>query len=340
MKPLVTIAVPTLERLEYLKEAVASALAQGYANVEVLVGVDGEPAREVVGWARESAAREPRVRVRENARRLGLAGNWNALADAARGEFLSIIGDDDRVLPDFVERLVSAIHSNGAAVAFSNHHVIDAAGRRLQEEGERATRDYGRHTLAAGVLADAAACAWRNSVPMSAALLRTSEVRRLRFKEDLNTPELELFVRLAQEGARFVFVPEYLAEYRTHARSATSAGLRSERLARYLMPMRVAPEVERYKRRLLAPMLVDAAGRCLRRGEREQAREFLRSEYYPRPFGGASARDALKGGAQRLCASLPASLGCALYRAARRAKLDIGSGLSGAAASERRGGEA
>lgn len=340
MKPLVTIAVPTLERLDYLKEAVASALAQSYTHVEVLIGIDGEPAREVVAWVRELAAREPRVRFQENARRLGLAGNWNALADAARGEFLSIIGDDDRLLPDFVERLVSAIQIGDAGVAFSNHHVIDAAGRRLEGEGERVTRAYGRHMLDAGVLKNAAVCVWRNSVPMSAALVRASDVRRLRFKEDLNTPELELFVRLAREGARFVFVPVYLAEYRTHARSATSAGLLSERLARYLLPMRVAPEVEEHKRRLLAPMLVDAVGRCLRRGEREQAREFLRSEYYPRPFGGASVRDALRGGVQRLCASLPASIGCALYRAARRAKSDVASGLLGAAALKRRGGEA
>jgi GT2 family glycosyltransferase len=340
MKPLVTIAVPTLERVDYLKEAVASALAQSYAHVEVLIGIDGEPAREVVAWARESAAREPRVRFQENARRLGLSGNWNALADAARGEFLTIIGDDDRLLPDFVEKLVSAIQFGDAAVAFSNHHVIDEAGRRLEAEGERVTRVYGRHTLGAGVVKDAAACVWRNSVPMSAALLRACDVRRLRFKEDLNTPELELFVRLAREGARFVFVPEYLSEYRTHARSATSAGLLSERLARYLLAVPVAPEVEEYKRRLLAPMLADAVGRCLRRGEREQAREFLRSEYYPRPFGGASMRDALRGGAQRLCASLPAPVGCALYRAARRAKADMGAGLFGVAARGTRGGEA
>jgi GT2 family glycosyltransferase len=340
MKPLVTIAVPTLERLDYLKEAVASALAQTYARVEVLVGIDGEPAREVVAWVRGRAAREPRVRFQENARRLGLAGNWNALADGARGEFLTIIGDDDRLLPDFVERLVSAVRLGDAGVAFSNHHVIDAAGRRLEAEGERATRAYGRHALDAGVVEDAAACVWRNSVPMSAALLRSRDVRRLRFKEDLNTPELELFVRLAREGARFVFVPGYLAEYRTHARSATSAGLLSERLAPYLLAVQVAPEVEQHKRRLLAPMLVDAVGRCLRRGEREQAREFLRSEYYPRAFGGASVRDALRGGVQRLCASLPASVGGALYRAARRAKSDVGPGLVGAAARVTRGGEA
>jgi glycosyltransferase involved in cell wall biosynthesis len=310
--PLVTIAVPTLDRLDYLKEAVASALAQSYLNVEVLVGIDG-PSPAVEEWARGVAEREPRVRWLRNARRLGLAGNWNALADAARGELLVIIGDDDRLLPGFVAALAGALQSFAGDVAFSNHHVIDAGGRRLEAEGERCTRAYGRDLLAGGVLTDAPAAVWRNSVPMSAALLRTGGVRRLRFKEDLNTPELELFVRMAGEGARFVFVPEYLAEYRTHPRSATAAGLRSERLAQYLLPLAVAPGAEEHKRRLLAPMLVNAVGRCLQRGERELARSFLQSDYYPRGV-------ALKGGVQRLCAALPAPVGRALDRAASRAR--------------------
>ena len=39
--PLVTIAIPTVERLPYLKEAVASALKQTYERIEVLIGDDG-----------------------------------------------------------------------------------------------------------------------------------------------------------------------------------------------------------------------------------------------------------------------------------------------------------
>jgi glycosyltransferase involved in cell wall biosynthesis len=334
--PLVTIAIPTLDRLGYLKEAVASALAQSYTNVEVLVGIDG-PSKEVEEWVRGVAAREPRVRFQRNARRLGLAGNWNALADAARGELLVIIGDDDRLLPDFAGRLAGAIDAD-AAVAFSNHHVIDAHGRRLEAEGERCTQVYGRRLLPAGTVSDAAAAVWRNSVPMSAAMLRTADVRRLRFKEDLNTPELELFVRLAHEGARFVFVPDYLAEYRTHPRSATTAGLSSERLARYLLAAPVAPGVEKYKRLLLSPMLVDAVGRCLQQGERELAQSFLKSDYYPRPRW--MLKDVLTGGVQRLCAALPAPVGCTLYRAARRAKTEVESSLRGATAAGRRRREA
>src|ERR1700761_5173663 len=75
MKPLVTIAVPTLERLHYLKEANASALAQSYLNVEEIVGGDGKE-EAINAWGSSIAAGEPRVRYQRNGRRLGLAGNW------------------------------------------------------------------------------------------------------------------------------------------------------------------------------------------------------------------------------------------------------------------------
>lgn len=317
---LVTIAIPTLERLDYLKEAVASARAQEYARVEILVGDDGrdEALRE---WCLAQAAADARVRYLRHERRLGLAGNWNALADAARGRYVSIIGDDDRLLPSFVGTLLEAATPT-TSVVFSNHYLIDERGRRLEAESAECTRAYGRDLLPAGRVADAAAAVWRNSVPISAALVRTADVRRLRFKEDLNTPEIELFVRLANEGGAFVFVPAYLSEYRTHARSATAAGLRSERLAPYLIGLPAPAGAEKQKRRFMAPLLADAVGRSLQSGDREAARGFLKSDYYPRLAGDGrgALKDLLRGGVQRVCAWLPAPVGCAAYRALRRVR--------------------
>ncbi len=317
MKPLVTIAIPTLDRLHYLKESVASSLAQTYPNVEVLIGDDGGT-REIGGLCEAIADGEPRVRYQRNARRLGLAGNWNALADAARGEFISIIGDDDRLLPDFVSTLLEAAGQT-FQVAFSNHYIINARGERLAAETKRCTRQYGRHLIPAGAVKNAGEVVWGNSVPMSAALLRTGDVRRLRFREELNTPEIELFVRLVEEGARFFFVPEYLSEYRSHAGSATSAGLRSERLAERLLEIPVAPDIEKYKRRFMAPLMANAVGRCLQQGERDSARRFLNSEYYPRGDS-AALKDTARALVQGACAALPARVGCPLYRAALKLK--------------------
>lgn len=317
--PLVTIAIPTYERLEYLKEAVASARAQTFRDIEVLIGDDGA-LQAIQDWGKSLTSRDSRVRYQRNERNLGLTGNWNMLADAARGEFIVIIGDDDRLVPDFIEKLIDLMNPD-TSVAFSNHFLIDKHGRRLERESIECTERYRRDQLTAGVVADAACCVWQNSVPMSSSLLRTQDVRRLRFKEDLNTPEIEFFARLANEGARFVFTPEYLAEYRTHPASATAAGLRSEALAKRLCDIPVAPDVEPFKREFLANVFIDAVSRSLRRGNQEAAREFLSSKYYPRTWRGLKAAATYL--AQEVCASLPTSIGCGAYRMMQRARAAI-----------------
>ncbi|HEY5036854.1 MAG TPA: glycosyltransferase, partial [Chthoniobacterales bacterium] len=90
MSPLVSIVIPTFDRPTYLKEAVRSALAQTYPNIEVLIGNNGTD--DVMrGWE-PALAENPRLSYRRNPHNLGMPGNFNALADAARGEFLVAIG--------------------------------------------------------------------------------------------------------------------------------------------------------------------------------------------------------------------------------------------------------
>lgn len=167
---------------------------------------------------------------------------------------------------------------------------------------------------------------------MSAALIRTADMRRLRFREDLNTPDAEFFIRLAQEDVKFAFVPEYLVEYRAHLAATSSGGLCSERLVEYLLPIEVAPAVEPYKKQLLGPLMMNAVSRCLRQGERDRAKRLLHNPYYPGRFPLDSqprstaqrltdaTEHAVKLGLQRLCASLPSGIGIPTYRVVRAAK--------------------
>lgn len=280
---LVTIGVPTLRRVRLLAEAVDSALAQTWPAVEVLISQDVGPSGPdpaVTAYARDAVARDARVRWQVAPRSLGLAGNWNFVADGARGAWLSLIGDDDRLLPDCVERLVGASR-DGDAVVFSNHFAIDEHGERLDAESLRMTEIFNRSQLPAGRVGDAEQVVWLNAVPMTSAIVRTSDLRRLRFREELNTPEIELYARLAHEGAGFTFVPDYLAEYRTHAGSATADGLRLDRLVLALLPLAVSPSAADQKRRLIAGLLPGAIERALRAGDPALARRLLATGLAP-----------------------------------------------------------
>jgi glycosyltransferase involved in cell wall biosynthesis len=307
-----------------LRDAVRSALAQGYGNIEVIVG-DNAASREVRDWCEAMRERDARLRYQCYERNLGMAGNWNALADAAQGEFFVLLADDDRLCPEFVSTLLSAVQQYKADVGFSNHYVINGDGARLDQAARRFTDEYFRRNLPAGVVNDPESCVWRNSISIAACLLRTSDVRQVRFKEDLNTPELEFFVRLFQQQRRLVFSPAYLSEYRIHAASGTASGLWTERLASYLVAVTVRADVEPLKRQLLRPLLITAVNRCLERGDRASAKTFLASPYYPHPRWAHP-----QGIVQTLCALVPPAfakpilgLSRTVYR--RRARLQVSS---------------
>jgi glycosyltransferase involved in cell wall biosynthesis len=317
---LVSIGIGVVDRLAYLKEAVQAALAQTWPHIEVLVGDDGDSGA-VQEWCLRLAEQDGRLKYHHNDRRLGIAGNWNAIAGRAAGEFIVLPGDDDRLLPQFVEQLLAAATPETALV-FSNHHIIDAGGRRVPDETDRISRRYHRSLLHAGQV-EASACAWRLAICPSAALVRRRALVQLGFGDDLTSPDVDLFIRLASEGARFDFVPEYLAEFRQHPQNLTNAGLRHDTLLARLLAVRVAPDIEPLKHELLGHLAVTAASRYLERGDRVAARRLLQSGYYP-----ASSRR-LSYVAHLTCACLPGSIGTALYktilqvkRAVRRSRHD------------------
>lgn len=308
-KPSLSVCIPTVERLGFLREAVASARAQTDPSVEVLIGDDGN-SEELRAWARQVASEDDRVRYLKTPGRLGLAGNWNFLAEHASADFICLIGDDDRLLPEFCTKLSAEVDSD-VAVVFCHHHYIDAEGRRRPDLTERATRHYGRDQLRPGRLADPASAVWRNTLPMCASIVRAEAVRRHPFKTDINTPELEFFARLANTSLAFVFVPEFLAEYRVHGTSETSRGLTLDRLVEYLIEIPVPPHVRQQKRALLEGFVVSGVGRRLLRGDHVGASQLAQTGYLP---GLRSPRAALT----RLCLSLPSPLGTTVFRTATR----------------------
>jgi glycosyltransferase involved in cell wall biosynthesis len=317
---LVSIGIGVVDRFAYFKEAVQAALAQTWPHIEILVGDDGDSSA-VREWCLRLAEQDGRLKYHYNGGRLGIAGNWNAIAARAEGEFIVFPGDDDRLLPRFVERLVTVATSDTALV-FSNHHIIDARGRRLPEETDHVTRRYHRSQLPAGQVS-ASACAWGLAICPSAALVRRRHVLQLGFGADLTSPDIDLFIRLASDRARFDFVPELLVEVRQHPLSLTTAGLRHDTLLTRLLDVPVAPDLEPLKRDLLAHLAVTAVSRSLERGDCVAARRVLQSGYYPMASRRASYMT------HQACAVLPGSVGAAVYRTILQMKRAVGRSRSG-----------
>jgi len=95
--PLVTAVIPTHGRPTLVKRAVHSALNQTYPDIEVVVVMDGPDACTCRELATIS---DSRLRVLELPRRLGGCDARNRGVDAARGEWIALLDDDDEWLPE------------------------------------------------------------------------------------------------------------------------------------------------------------------------------------------------------------------------------------------------
>lgn len=128
MSPLVTIAIPAY-KAAYLHETIASALAQTYSTLEVIVVNDQSP--EDIGSV-VKAFDDPRIRYYVNPQNLGAtdpSANWNECLRHAKGEFFCLLCDDDLYEPTFVEELLQLSQRFPQCNVFrSGIRVTDAEG--------------------------------------------------------------------------------------------------------------------------------------------------------------------------------------------------------------------
>jgi glycosyltransferase involved in cell wall biosynthesis len=285
VKPLITIAIPTYKRLHYLKDIYSSILQIKYPSIEIIISLDvdvntNNPDKEILDWLIAIQKSDKRIFSFVTERNKGLSNNWNFLVEKARGEYIMILGDDDRLLPNTISELYEGIVA-GADISFSNHYLIDKDGNRLPDS-ESNTKKFNRHLLQEGIVENIEKYIWLNAVPISASLIRTDILKQIGFPADMNTPEIVFFLKAAQANARFYFSEKYLVEYRVHAGSATSSGLYLEKLFECLQSFPVSSKNSIYKRQFLQHIIGGAFYRYLKIQQPAKAWKLFFNQYYPK----------------------------------------------------------
>lgn len=199
--PLVSVLVRSVDR-PLLTEALASVASQTHARIEVVVvaarpGHGPVPSTEGPHPVRLLQATEARPRSRAA----------NAALDAAAGDWLLFLDDDDWLMPEHIARLVAAVQAHPQALAaYAGVAMVDAEGRPM---GQAFDLPFDAVRLLSGNLA-----------PIHAVLFS----RRLlalgcRFDEALDRYEdWDFWVQVAQHTVP-VHVPGVSAVYRIHASS-------------------------------------------------------------------------------------------------------------------------
>jgi glycosyltransferase involved in cell wall biosynthesis len=117
MTPTVSVIVPTFNRPHLLAEALASIAGQTGVEVEAVVVNDGgQDVKPVIEQAELSL--ETRLITLEANR--GLPAARNAALDAASGDYVAFLDDDDLFLPGHLATAVAALETTGADVAYTS----------------------------------------------------------------------------------------------------------------------------------------------------------------------------------------------------------------------------
>lgn len=101
--PLVSVVIPTYNRARFIRDAISSALAQSYRNIEVIV-VDDASTDETPSIIDEFGHSIRYIRQEKNS---GVGAARNAGIRAARGTLVAFLDSDDRWHPQKIEKQVA-----------------------------------------------------------------------------------------------------------------------------------------------------------------------------------------------------------------------------------------
>jgi Glycosyl transferase family 2 len=216
----VAVCIPTYNRSGYLRHAIESVLEQTLDDFAVLVSDNAstDDTAEVV-----ASFDDPRVSYVRLDRNVGWLGNFNASLERIDADYAVVLGDDDALLPEFLEETVGVLDADPrVGLVHTAFDVVDADGELL----------LGAVNWTDGLVADTIedgdefireSMRWSCRVCASTVLLRTAALPDVRFDPlDLPAADFGLWLRIALDWD-VAFLARPLVRYRIHEQSDSAS---------------------------------------------------------------------------------------------------------------------
>lgn len=129
-RPKVTIMIPAYNASKYLKEAIDSALAQTYPNIEIMVINDGSKDNGKTEKIAKSYGNKIKYFYKKNG---GVSTALNFGISRMTGDYFSWLSHDDRYYPDKIERQMNYLEENNLigkkVILYSDYDLMDNRSR-------------------------------------------------------------------------------------------------------------------------------------------------------------------------------------------------------------------
>jgi glycosyltransferase involved in cell wall biosynthesis len=117
---LISIVIPTLNRLRYLKKTIESVRSQSIRNYEIIV-IDNASSDGTNIWLEEQ---KDIILIRQNTL-IPIYQNWVAGLKRAKGDFVLLLSDDDLLCPHCLQRIQDIPDKMNYSMIIGRHDVID-----------------------------------------------------------------------------------------------------------------------------------------------------------------------------------------------------------------------
>ena len=232
MTPFFSVVIPVYNRAGVLGDALASVLAQGEQDFEVVVADDGSTDNPAAVIDRLD---DPRIRiVRQENRGGGAARNLGI--DSARGRFIAFLDSDDVFLPGHLSTMRRLLENTENTAGYARMLVDRGDGKQILKPPRAIAPG---EDMAAYLLCD------RGFVPTITTVVPADLARHVRYHENLREAEdTDFAVRLALAGCRFVMAEAAGAVWKDHFDpNRQSAGRSTARMEQWLAS--VSPQISR-----------------------------------------------------------------------------------------------
>jgi glycosyltransferase involved in cell wall biosynthesis len=204
--PRVSLLIISYNQQDYIGEAISSAVAQDYDNLEIIVSDDGstdDTPSIITEWARRYPSKIIPLLNQQNC---GITKNCNRALEESTGEYISLLGGDDVLLTTKISRQVAWFLSKPDAVL---------CGHRIKEL-KRGSKMTPSPTIGEGVgpkrfILDGM------QLEGSSLMVRAAAVPASGFDEAIPMASDRMFcIDVLANGGSYGYVDEILALYRIH----------------------------------------------------------------------------------------------------------------------------
>ncbi|MDB8566196.1 glycosyltransferase family 2 protein [Turicibacter sanguinis] len=105
-KPLVSILIPTYNRVSFFIKALESAVSQTYENIEIII-CDNSDNKDTKMAVKDYLVKYKMITYIKNDKNLKYLGNMNKCLSLAKGEYVNFLLDDDLFSPIKIETMIN-----------------------------------------------------------------------------------------------------------------------------------------------------------------------------------------------------------------------------------------